>query len=139
MQALVTLQTLMGNIGVHGGGITTFAGGLTTTAFDLANFWQPKGTQLFTELEPMDACDAMLESKPYPVRAAWFMIDNYAQQMSDRNKVVKALKSLDFMVCSDYVMSATADLADIVLPACTYLEKTDLLSSNNYYLQYMPR
>ena len=36
-------------------------------------------------------------------------------------------------------MSATADLADIVLPACTYLEKTDLLSSNNFYLQYMPK
>jgi anaerobic dimethyl sulfoxide reductase subunit A len=139
MQALVTLQALMGNIGVHGGGITTFAGGLTTTAFDLPSFWQPEGTQMYTVLEPMEACDAMLEDKPYPVRAAWFMIDNYAQQMSDRNKVVKALKSLDFLVVSDYVMSATADIADIVLPACTHFEKTDLLSSNNYYLQYMPK
>ncbi|MDE3130091.1 MAG: molybdopterin-dependent oxidoreductase, partial [Acidobacteriota bacterium] len=139
MQALVTLQSLMGNIGVHGGGITTFAGGLTTTAFDLGHFWQPQGTELFTLLEPMQACDAMLEGNPYPVRAAWFMIDNFAQQMSDRNKTVRALKSLDFMVTSDYVMSATADLADVVLPACTYLEKTDLLSSNNYYLQYMPK
>ncbi|HUO71338.1 MAG TPA: molybdopterin-dependent oxidoreductase [Solirubrobacteraceae bacterium] len=139
MQALVTLQALTGNIGVHGGGITTFAGGLTTTAFDLPGFWAPKGTQMYTVLEPMEACDAMLENKPYPVRAAWFMVDNYAQQMSDRNKVIRALKSLDFLVVSDYVMSATADLADIVLPACTYLEKTDLLSSNNYYLQYMPK
>jgi anaerobic selenocysteine-containing dehydrogenase len=139
MQALVTLQALMGNIGVHGGGITTFAGGLTTTAFDFPHFWQPPGTELFTVLEPMQACDAMLEDDPYPVRAAWFMIDNFAQQMSDRNKTVRALKSLDFLVTSDYVMSATADLADIVLPACTYLEKTDLLSSNNYYLQYMPK
>ncbi len=139
MQALVTLQALMGNIGVHGGGITTFAGGLTTTAFDLGNWWAPKGTEMFSVLEPMDACGAMLEGKPYPVRAAWFMVDNFGQQMSDRNKVVKALKSLDFVVVSDYVLSATADLADIVLPACTYLEKTDLLSSNNYYLQYMPK
>jgi anaerobic dimethyl sulfoxide reductase subunit A len=139
MQALVTLQALTGNIGVHGGGITTFAGGLLTTAFDLGNWWAPKGTEMFTVLEPMEACDAMLHGKPYPVRAAWFMIDNYAQQMSDRNKVVKALKSLDFVVVSDYVMSATADLADIVLPACTYLEKSDLLSSNNFYLQYMPK
>jgi anaerobic dimethyl sulfoxide reductase subunit A len=139
MQALVTLQALTGNIGVHGGGITTFAGGLTTTAFDLGSWWAPKGTEMFTVLEPMEACDAMLDGKPYPVRAAWFMVDNYAQQMSDRNKVVKALKSLDFLVVSDYVLSATADLADIVLPACTYLEKTDLLSSNNFYLQYMPK
>lgn len=139
MQALLTLQALTGNIGVHGGGVTTFAGGLTTTAFDLGKWWAPEGTTSFTVLEPMDACDAMLENKPYPVRAAWFMVDNYAQQMSDRNKVVKAIKSLDFVVVSDYVMSATADLADIVLPACTYLEKTDLLSSNNFYLQYMPK
>jgi molybdopterin-containing oxidoreductase family molybdopterin binding subunit len=139
MQALVTLQALTGNIGVHGGGVTTFAGGLTTTAFDLGNWWAPKGTEMFPVLEPMEACDAMLEGKPYPVRAAWFMVDNYAQQMSDRNKVVRALKSLDFLVVSDYVLSATADLADVVLPACTYLEKTDLLSSNNFYLQYMPK
>ncbi|HXR10949.1 MAG TPA: molybdopterin-dependent oxidoreductase [Gaiellaceae bacterium] len=139
MQALLTLQALTGNIGVHGGGVTTFAGGLTTTAFDLGNWWAPKGTEMFTVLEPMDACDAMLKGKPYPVRAAWFMVDNFAQQMSDRNQVVKALKSLDFLVVSDYVLSATADLADIVLPACTYLEKSDLLSSNNFYLQYMPK
>jgi anaerobic dimethyl sulfoxide reductase subunit A len=139
MQAMLTLQALTGNIGVHGGGVTTFAGGLTTTAFDLPAFWAPKGTEMYTVLEPMEACDAMLHGKPYPVRAAWFMVDNYAQQMSDRNKVVQALKSLDFLVVSDYVMSATADLADIVLPACTYLEKTDLLSSNNFYLQYMPK
>jgi molybdopterin-containing oxidoreductase family molybdopterin binding subunit len=138
MQAMLTLQALTGNIGEHGGGVTTFAGGLTTLAFDLPSFWAPPGTTLFTVMEPMTACDAMLTGKPHPLRAAWFMVDNYAQQMSDRNKVVKALKTLDFLVVSDYVMSATADLADIVLPACTYLEKTDLLSSNSFYLQYMP-
>ena len=66
MQALLTLQALTGNIGNHGGGVTTFAGGLTTTAFDLGNWWAPKGTEMFTVLEPMEACDAMLEDKPYP-------------------------------------------------------------------------
>jgi molybdopterin-containing oxidoreductase family molybdopterin binding subunit len=138
MQALLTLQALTGNIGVHGGGVTTFAGGLTTTAFDLPGFWAPEGTTMFTVLEPMQACAAMLDNDPHPLRAAWFMIDNFVQQMSDRNQVIRALKSLDFLVVSDYVMSATADLADVVLPACTYMEKTDLLSSNNFYLQYMP-
>jgi molybdopterin-containing oxidoreductase family molybdopterin binding subunit len=67
------------------------------------------------------------------------MIDNFAQQMSDRNKVIQAMKDLEFCVVSDYNLSATADIADVVLPACTYLEKTDLLSSNNFYLQYMPK
>ncbi len=138
MQAMLTVQALLGNIGVHGGGVTTFAGGLTSTAFDLPAWWAPTGT-MFTVLQPMDACKAMLEDDPHPLRAAWFMIDNYGQQMTDRNLVKKALKSLDFLVVSDYVMSATADLADVVLPACTYLEKTDLLSSTNFYLQYMTK
>ena len=138
MQALLTLQAITGNLGVHGGGVTTFAGGLTTTAFDLGHWWNPTGKP-YTVLEPMNFCDAVLKDNPYPVRAAWFMIDNFAQQMSDRNQVVRAMKALDFCVVSDYVLSATADIADLVLPACTYLEKTDLLSSNNFYLQYMPK
>ncbi len=138
MQALLTLQAITGNIGVHGGGVTTFAGGMCTAAFDLGPWWNPTGTP-YPLLEPMDFCDAALKDDPYPVRAAWFMIDNFAQQMSDRNQVVKAMKALDFCVVSDYNLSATADLADVVLPACTYVEKTDLLSSNNFYLQYMPK
>ena len=138
MQALLTLQAITGNIGEHGGGVTTFAGGLCTTAFDLFDWWNPTGTP-YSVLEPMDFCDAVLKDDPYPVRAAWFMIDNFAQQMSDRNQVVKAMKGLDFCVVSDYNLSATADIADLVLPACTYIEKTDLLSSNNFYLQYMPK
>ncbi|MGA7833860.1 MAG: molybdopterin-dependent oxidoreductase, partial [Acidimicrobiales bacterium] len=138
MQALLTLQALTGNIGVHGGGVTTFAGGMCTAAFDLGPWWNPTGTP-YPVLEPMDFCDAVLKDDPYPVRAAWFMIDNFAQQMSDRNQVIKAMKALDFCVVSDYNLSATADIADVVLPACTYVEKTDLLSSNNFYLQYMPK
>lgn len=138
-QALLTLATLGGNIGEQGGGVTIMSGALLSTAFSgLPNFWNPDGKK-WVPLQPMDACEAMLNGKPHPVRAAWFMIDNYAQQMSDRNRVLKALQSLDFIVVSDYVLSATAELADIVLPACTYLEKTDLLGSFNYYLQYMPK
>ncbi len=138
MQGLLTLQAITGNIGVHGGGVTTFAGGLTTSAFDFGSWWFPDGKS-YTLLEPMDFCTAALEAKPYPVKAAWFMVDNFAQQMSDRNLVRKAIDALDFVVVSDYNLSATADLADVILPACTYLEKTDLLSSNNFYLQYMPK
>ena len=137
-QALLTLSALCGYIGVHGGGVTTFSGAIVTLAYDVPGWFFPD-KKAYTYLPPMAASDAMLEGKPFPVRAAWFMVDNFAQQMSDKNKVIKALKSLDFLVVSDYVMSATADLADIVLPACTNLEKTDLLGSANYYLQYMPK
>jgi len=143
-QALLTLQAITGNIGVHGGGVSTFGGGLTSSAFQLDDWLNPvPNTDGYSLLEPMDFCDAVttgqVSGEDYPVKAAWFVIDNFAQQMSDRNKTVEAMKKLDFCVSSDYVLSATCDLADIVLPACTYLEKTDLLSSNNFYLQYMPK
>jgi len=141
MQALLTLQAITGNIGVHGGGVSTFGGGLTTSAFDFDRWWNPTGREdaPYDVLEPIDFCSAVTKSDPYKVSAAWFVIDNFAQQMSDRNQVVNAMKQLDFCVVSDYVLSASCDLADVVLPACTYLEKTDLLSSNNFYLQYMPK
>ena len=136
-QAMLTMSAMCGNIGIHGGGVTTYSGALLTTAFN-PHWMFPDGKQ-YTYLPPMEASDAMLTGNPYPVRAAWFVVDNFAQQMSDKNKVRRALESLDFLVVSDYVMSATADLADIVLPSCTYLEKTDLLAAGNYYLQYMPK
>jgi molybdopterin-containing oxidoreductase family molybdopterin binding subunit len=138
-QALLTMATLAGNIGVSGGGVTIFSGGLTSNAFSNLGNWLTPDDLKPSSLMPMDACAAMLDGKPYPVRAAWFTIDNWAQQMSDRNRVLKALGSLDFIVVSDYNFSATAEMADIILPSCTYFEKTDLLSSANYYLQYMPK
>ncbi|MGA3215987.1 MAG: molybdopterin-dependent oxidoreductase [Acidimicrobiales bacterium] len=141
MQALLTLQAITGNIGVHGGGVTTFAGGMAATfaPFDLGDFWAPKGTKIYTLLEPMNFCDAVEKADPFPVKAAWFPIDNFAQQMSDRNRIRAAMEQLEFVVVSDYSLTATADLADVILPACTYFEKTDLLSSNNFYLQFMPK
>ena len=89
MQALLTLQAITGNIGVHGGGVTTFAGGMAATIapFDLFDFWAPKGTKIYTLLEPMNFCDAVEKGDPFPVKAAWFPIDNFAQQMSDRNRI----------------------------------------------------
>ena len=97
------------------------------------------GHQDYTLLEPMDFCSAVEKGEPFPVKAAWFPIDNFAQQMSDRNRIRAAMEQLEFIVVSDYSLTATADLADVILPACTYFEKTDLLSSNNFYLQYMPK
>ena len=81
----------------------------------------------------------MLTGKPFQVKAAWFPVDNFVNQQGDTNRVISALKALDFVVVSDVFMTPTAQYADIVLPVATQYERTDLLAGGNYYLQYMPK
>ena len=68
MQALLTLQAITGNIGVHGGGVTTFAGGIDHLAPLTSSTSGHPGTKLYTLLEPMDFCDAVEKDEPFPVK-----------------------------------------------------------------------
>ena len=69
---------------------------------------------------------AALESKPYPVRAAIVAAANPAVSFPEANKFIEAFKSMDFMMAIDIFMTETAELADLVLPACTFMEKDAL-------------
>ena len=66
-------------------------------------------------------------------------MDNFVNQQGDTNRVIAAMKALDFVVVSDVFMTATAQYADIVLPVATQYERPDLLAGGNDYLQYMPK
>ena len=68
--------------------------------------------------------DAILYEDPYPVKAMFVMAANPAVTCANTNVVVEALNKLDFLVVVDIFMTPTAKLADIVLPACTFLEQT---------------
>lgn len=43
-------------------------------------------------------------------------------------EMVEALKKLDFVVAVDLFMTPTAQLADVVLPAASFLEKDSIRS-----------
>lgn len=66
---------------------------------------------------------AMLTGKPYPVRAAYTMNSNPIMTMPNARLVYQALKSLDLYVVADFFMTPSAELADYVLPAATWLER----------------
>ncbi len=70
--------------------------------------------------------DQVLSGKPYPIKALIVTGGNPALTMPESNKTVEAIKKLDFVVVINPFMTETAELAHIVLPACTFLEKMGL-------------
>lgn len=82
---------------------------------------------------PQNTMKAMLESVPYAIRTAFIQGGNLLHTYSNAKEVYEALKSLDFLVVTDFFMTPTAALADIVLPVATYLE-IDSLHISEYAL-----
>ncbi len=72
--------------------------------------------------------EAILHGNPYPVKAMMVMAANPALICANSNVVQEALKKLDFLAVADIFMTPTAELADIVLPACTFLEQTRIVT-----------
>lgn len=70
--------------------------------------------------------DIVLTGKPYPIKAFIGIGTNWALTFPESKKFVEALKKLEFVVLMDVVMNETADYADMVLPAATFLEKMSL-------------
>jgi thiosulfate reductase/polysulfide reductase chain A len=73
--------------------------------------------------------DAVIEGKPYPVKGWFTYKTNPMQTGANRNKTIEMIHKLDFMMTVDIVMSDTAWMADLVLPAPSYLERQDPVSS----------
>lgn len=71
---------------------------------------------------PQKLFKAMLTSEPYPIRAAFVQGGSFLHTHTNVQEVKKALESLDFLAVSDFFLTPTAELADIVLPVSTFLE-----------------
>ena len=78
------------------------------------------------ECHTMTALEAILTDDPYPLRAMIVTGANPALTNPNSPKVVRALEALDLLVVRDLFMTETAALADYVLPAASFLERTEL-------------
>lgn len=65
----------------------------------------------------------------------WLSNTNYLNQLGDTKTIAGALRKLEFVLVTEQFMTATARFADIVLPVCTYMERSDIFTSPNsdYY------
>ncbi|MBW1788303.1 MAG: molybdopterin-dependent oxidoreductase, partial [Deltaproteobacteria bacterium] len=76
----------------------------------------------FALINPKCVWDAILEETPYPVKTLFFISSNPVMTRANAKEVYQALEKVEFMAVSDFFMTPTAELADIVLPAATWLE-----------------
>ena len=69
---------------------------------------------------------------PYPVRLAYVQGCNPLLTYPQAGRVFQALQKLDFLAVADFFLTPTAALADVVLPAASYLE-VDAVIAPPYY------
>ncbi len=74
-------------------------------------------------ISPKAAWDAILTEKPYPLKAGLLCGSNPVVTRENAKEAYEALKKLEFLAVIDLFMTPTADLADIFLPAATWLEQ----------------
>jgi len=74
------------------------------------------------EVRPQHVVDSILLKEPYPVTVLGVFGSNPVLTWSNARRVREALKQVEFLFVSDLVVTPTATLADILLPAASYLE-----------------
>lgn len=152
-RAAKTLAAMTGNIGIHGG----WAGRSSVPQVQFGGYdfklgrmpddggnpvergvaARPdalptlKGSDSGARIHTAEIADAILKGKaggyPADIKMAIVMHTNPVNQYPNTNKMVRALKKLEFLVVAEQVMSATARFADIVLPVSTFLERNDII------------
>jgi formate dehydrogenase major subunit len=158
-RCLIALATVAGQIGKPGSGLHPLRGqnnvqgasdaGLIPMMFPnyqrvtnaAAHEWFEKfwGTTLddqpgYTVVEIMHKALAP-DSDPHKVRGMYIMGENPAMSDPDLNHARHALASLEHLVVQDIFMTETAWLADVVLPATAWPEKTGTVSNTDRMVQ----
>jgi anaerobic selenocysteine-containing dehydrogenase len=67
--------------------------------------------------------DSVLKGEPYAIKGLVCTGGNPAVTLPDSARIREAIKALEFVMVSELFMTDTAKLADIVVPACSFLEK----------------
>ena len=72
---------------------------------------------------PSSLFRAMAGEGPYPVKAFFFLGNNPMMSYANMNLIIKAMMNQDLIVAHEQFMTPSAQLADYVLPADSWLER----------------
>ena len=154
-RAVISLVGLTGNFDVRGGNVSeapswlhVSGAGFTSREhqFELPRPWGelpprlgqsrfPVWTEMVDEGQMMDLTRQITSGDPYPLRGLVGFGMNY-RLWPGSDKLREAMEKLDFIVDVDLFLTDTAKLADIVLPTCSSLERSELRCYPQKYIVY---
>ena len=139
MRALIALLAITGNLGKPGAGwiYANLQSHVFHSLKDPLALFPPEEESgpIRVSVSTASLGRHMLEQRDPPLKAAWIERGNPVTQNPDTHRVLEALRALEFRVVVDQFLTDTALEADIVLPAKTFFEQTDVI--NAYWHSYI--
>lgn len=139
-RAILALSVITGNIGKKGA--CWHYANLQSYVFDTIkepeNYYPSSGKDKpFRRTIPTALlAEKMMETENPELKMAWVERGNPITQNPDSNQTIKAFRKLDFVVVVEQFMTDTAREADIILPAKSMFEQSDIIGSYwNPYVQ----
>jgi len=134
-RSLIALAAVTGNLDVPGGMVFYVPPPvMNASQFGLHRLLSPeqrkkrlgggvfKLADAFAIINPRFVWEAILYEKPYPVKMVFLISSNPVMTRANASMVYEALKKVEFLVVSDFFLTPTAEMADLVLPSATWLE-----------------
>ncbi len=139
-RCLLALSAITGNIGKQGAcwHYADLQGDIFSEIKEPLSYYPPeKPDGIFRrEIATARLGEDMLRLKNPELKMAWVERGNPISQNPDSNKIKEAFRKLEYCVVVEQFMTDTAREADIVLPAKTMFEQSDVISSYwNPYVQ----
>lgn len=135
-RSIALLTSLTGNIGIPGGGMSLMEG-IEHARVRGSSFYAPDGKHPAAVLTFPEVDSAVRKGVPHPVKMECISLGNpyIMAKPGYANKLQGYLDGLEFITVIDHFMTDTAKWADLVLPACTIFERTDIVVDRMIQLQ----
>ena len=133
MRLLAILKAITGNLDVPGGDLFTPRPRLNDMTAPLPEpSIPPIGSETFPlfcqarkEAHALSLAGAILDERPYPIKAMIIAGGNPTLEWPNSNRTRQAFQKLEFLMLIDVVRSPDSQYADVILPACTFLERDE--------------
>ncbi len=131
IRAMIGILALTGNIGKRGSGwyFANFEDNLPKLNLP------PKPENIFKRISLSNFGEDILNLQSPPIKLLWIERANPIITLPNSYKVLEAFQNIETIVVVDSFITETAKWADIILPAKTFLEEYDLVSS--YWHKYI--